>query len=226
MSEALGWLVAFQHADAAFPSGGFAFSNGLEASAALVEELGAFELEAFVAAQILHRWNGADRVALVRAHRLHGNLEALAALDAEVEASLLSEAFRLASRRNGLAFLTAHERIGTAHAREYRGLVRAARAFGHLPVVQALAWSALGVPEETAVLMSGYTSLTNLSSAAVRLGLIGAIDAQAVITRTLPLIARCARSAVDDDAPLASFLPLAEIAVARHGASGVRLFSS
>lgn len=219
-------LLALQHADALFPSGGFAFSQGLEASAALAAELGPFDIDDFLAAQIRHRWAGADRVALVRAHRLNGDADAIARLDAEVEASTASEAFRDASRRNGVALLTTHTRLATPGASDYRARIRRGQALGHLPVIQGLVWQALGLDATTAALMSGYAAVAAPVSAAVRLGHIGAIEAQAVIGRALPLVAQIVALPVDDDEPLAAFLPLAEIAVARHGATGVRLFSN
>lgn len=219
-------LLALQHADALFPSGGFAFSQGLEASAALAAELGPFDLDDFLAAQIRHRWAGADRVALVRAHRLNGDGDAIARLDAEVEASTASEAFREASRRNGVALLTTHGRLATPGAADYRQRIRRGQALGHLAVIQGLVWQALGLDEMTASLMSGYAAVAAPVSAAVRLGHIGAIEAQAVIARALPLVAQVVALPVDDDEALAAFLPLAEIAVARHGATGVRLFSN
>lgn len=219
-------LVALQHADGQFPSGGFAFSQGLEASSTLAGKLGAFDFAAFVDIQIRHRWADADRVALVRAHRLGGDLEALAELDREVEASTFVEGLRSGSRRNGMALLTTHERIGTCGAAAYRAMVRKGEACGHLPVVQGLAWQALDLDEASAVAIGGYQMVASLSTAAVRLGVIGAIDAQKVVARVLPAIEAAARLPVGDDEPLRSFTPLCEIAVAMHGASGQRLFSN
>ncbi|QOF70820.1 urease accessory protein UreF [Aminobacter sp. SR38] len=219
-------LVALQHADGQFPSGGFAFSQGLEASSTLAGKLGAFDFAAFVDIQIRHRWADADRVALVRAHRLAGDLEALAELDREVEASTFVEGLRSGSRRNGMALLTTHERIGTCGTAIYRAKVRKGEACGHLPVVQGLAWQALDLDEASAVAIGGYQMVASLSTAAVRLGAIGAIDAQRVVARALPAIEAAARLPVGDDQPLRSFTPLCEIAVAMHGASGQRLFSN
>lgn len=219
-------LVALQHADGQFPSGGFAFSQGLEASSSLAYQLGAFDFADFVEGQIRHRWADADRVALVRAHRLGGKLEALAELDQEVEASTFMEGLRSGSRRNGMALLTTHERIGTAGAAVYRALIRTGPACGHLAVVQGLVWQALALDEATAVAISGYQMVASLATAAVRLGVIGAIDAQAVVATVLPNIDAVAIKPVADDEPLRSFTPLAEIAVALHGASGQRLFSN
>ncbi len=225
-TDGIGLLVALQHGDSQFPSGGFAFSQGLEASSQMVDRLGAFSFPGFLHVQIAHRWAEADRVALVRAFRLRGDLAALAALDHEVEASTFVEGLRAGSRRNGAALLTTHARIGTAGASDYRAMLRDGVALGHLAVVQGLLWQALGLEEASAVAISGYQAAASLATAAVRLGLIGAIEAQAEIARALPLITEASQRPVADDEPIRSFVPLAEIAVALHGAAGQRLFSN
>lgn len=219
-------LMALQHADGQFPSGGFAFSQGLEASSSLAARLGPFDFPQFVDSQLRFRWAQGDRVALVRAHRLAGDLAALAALDREVDASTVSEGLREGSRRNGLALLTAHQRLGTAGAAACRAMIREGSACGHLPVVQGLVWRALGIEEDAAAAMAGYQMAASLATAAVRLGLVGAIEAQAVLGAALPRLAALCSEPVADDEPLSSFTPLCEIAVALHGASGQRLFSN
>jgi urease accessory protein len=219
-------LLAFQHADGQFPSGGFAFSQGLEAASQLADRIGGFDFASFLQVQIRHRWAEADRVALTRAHRLGGDLSALAVLDAEVEASTFMEGLRSGSRRNGTALLTTHARIGTPGAAGYRTMVRTGNAHGHLPVVQGLLWRALELDEATAVAMSGYQAVSSLTTAAIRLGLIGAIEAQRLIAGAMPLIRESGAVAVKDDEPIRSFIPLAEVAVALHGATGQRLFSN
>ncbi len=219
-------LVALQHGDSQFPSGGFAFSQGLEASSQLADRLGGFDFSSFLQVQISHRWAQADRVALVRAHRAGGDLAALAALDHEVEASSFVEGLRTGSRRNGAALLTTHARIGTPGAAAYRALLRDGTALGHLAIVQGLLWHSLGLDEAAAVSISGYQAAASLATAAVRLGLIGAIEAQAVVATMLPLIDAAAQRSVADDEAIRSFAPLAEIAAALHGAAGQRLFSN
>lgn len=225
-TDGIGLLVALQHCDSQFPSGGFAFSQGLEASSQLVDRLGPFSFPGFLHAQIGHRWADADRIALVRAHRLRGDLSALATLDQEVETSTFVEGLRAGSRRNGAALLTSHARIGTAGAAAYRAMLRDGAAPGHIAVVQGLLWQALGLDEASAVAISGYQAAASLATAAVRLGLIGAIEAQAQVAGALPLIAEASLRPVADDEPIRSFVPLAEIAVALHGAAGQRLFSN
>lgn len=219
-------LVALQHADGQFPSGGFAFSQGLEASSSLAGRLGPFDFAGFLDTQLRFRWADGDRVALARAHRLAGDLDAIAALDREVEASTVSDGLRAGSRRNGLALLTAHQRLGTGGAAPYRAMIRTGAACGHLPVVQGLLWRALDLDEGTAAAMAGYQMASSLGTAAVRLGLIGAIEAQKAISAALPRIEALRAAPVADDEPLSSFTPLCEIAVALHGTSGQRLFSN
>lgn len=221
-----GLLLALQHADSQFPSGGFAFSQGLEAASQLVSRLGAFSFAGFLEGQIRHRWAEADRVALMRAHRCGGDFDALARLDAEVEASTSAEGLRTGSRRNGMALLTTHTRIGTAGADIYRAMIRDGTAFGHLPVVQGMLWQSLGLDEKTAIAISGYQAAASLATAAIRLGLIGAIEAQRHVADMLPVIEAVGAMPVGEDEPLRSFAPLAEIAVALHGATGQRLFSN
>jgi urease accessory protein len=122
--------------------------------------------------------------------------------------------------------LTTHSRIGTAGAAEYRALIGEGKALGHLAVVQGLLWQALGLDEATAVAMGGYQAAASLATAAVRLGLVGAIQSQALLAKALPVIAEVSSTLVADGEPLRSFTPLAEIAVALHGSSGQRLFSN
>jgi urease accessory protein len=219
-------LLVLQHADGLFPSGSFAFSQGLEAVSALSDGCGPFDFDCFVRTQIRCRWAVGDRVALTRAHRAAPDLKKILALDKEVEASTIAEGFRVGSRRNGMGFLTAHERLSSPGAADYRAKVRKGLAEGHLAVVQGLIWRAIGLDEETAVAVSGYQMVAGLSTAATRLGLLGAIEAQATIGRALETIRQASTPPVADDEPLSSFMPITEIALALHGAAGHRLFSN
>ncbi|MDT3379745.1 urease accessory UreF family protein [Labrys neptuniae] len=219
-------LVALQHADSQFPSGGFAFSQGLEASALLKETLGGWDLADFILTQLGHRWAGADRVALIRAHRCGSELAGVAELDREVEASTFVDGLRAGSRRNGMALLTTHACIGTPKASDYRALVREGSACGHLAVMQGLLWRSVGLDETAAASIGGYQAAASLATAAIRLGLIGAIEAQAILTAALPVIAGICREPVADDEPIRSFNPLTEIAVSFHRGGGQRLFSN
>lgn len=221
-------LVAFQQADAAFPSGSFAFSNGIEGMAALEPGLDGTMLAATIEAVIRNRWAGTDRVALVQAWRADGDIARMARIDAALEAATLSEPMRVGSRRNGGALLAAHARLGTPGAAACRDRVRAGSLLGHLAPMQGALWRSLGLSEADAVAVSGYQTASGLVAAAVRLGRIGAIEAQRVLGAMLPILAETAASAPEtgDDIDLVGFTPLIEIAAMRHARAELRLFAN
>jgi len=221
-----GLLTALQQADSGFPSGSFAFSNGIEGLVALETSLDCEGLVAVVTTTIRHRWASADRVAVVYAHRAGDDLAAVAAIDAAVEAASFAEPLRNGSKRNGSALLTAHVRLRTRLAFDLRSFIDAGRAFGHLPVVQGFMWEKLGVSEQNAVAISGYTTATGLIASAVRLGQIGAIEAQAVLASAIRVVAETAEHEIPKDLQIASFTPWLDIAAARQARAQVRLFAN
>ncbi|HEY0291548.1 MAG TPA: urease accessory UreF family protein [Hansschlegelia sp.] len=217
-------LLAIWQADAAFPSGGFAFSNGLEGLAAAGDRLSSDELEAVVEAALRRRWATADRVALVQGFEAANDLDALAEIDREVEATMLAEPFRLGSRRNGAGLLAAHARIGTPGARDWQARVRAGRALGHLATTQAVVWSGAGLDRSGAVLASGYMAVSGFMTAAVRLGVIGAIAAQSTVRNLLPVVAELAATPLPGR--IESFSFRLDIAATRHARGDLRLFAN
>lgn len=222
-------LATIWQADSAFPSGSFAFSNGLEGAAALGAALDRAGLAAILEATLRHRWATSDRVAVVHAFRA-ADLPALAALDRAFDVAILNEPLRLGSRRNGAALLAAHRRLGTPGADGFQREIAAGRAFGHLPVAQGFLWQASGLDESSAVAASGYVTAAGIVAAAVRLGRIGAVDAQTVLARALPIIAEWAdaeATTVSAGAPgFASMTPWIDIAASRHARADIRLFSN
>ena len=232
----LNLLSALQQADAAFPSGSFAFSNGIEGLAATGARLDQPALAGVLAAVLRHRWAPCDRVALVQAwragtatdrpatHRL--DTHRLAAIDRALEAATLPESLRRGSRRNGAALLAAHVRLATPGASELRHALDAGAVLGHLPIVQGALWRGVGLDEATAVQVSAYTVASGLASAAVRLGCLGALAAQAALRDALPLAAELSRPPVGDAEGLGGSLPWLDVACARHQGASLRLFAS
>jgi urease accessory protein len=219
-------LTILQHADSAFPSGSFAFSNGIEGLAAMDAPLGRDGLHDAVAMILRHRWATSDRVALALAHRAGDDFDKLAGIDRAVEAATLAEPLRNGSKRNGNALLAAHIRLRTPGAAELRALIDAGDAHGHLPLVQAFVWRARGMGEADAILVSAYSTASGLIAAAVRLGRIGAVEAQAVLAALLPAIAEAAAPPVAPDAQIESFLPWVDVAASRQARAHLRLFAS
>lgn len=222
-------LTALQQADTAFPSGSFAFSNGLEGLIASDPAFDEAALARTITAALRFRWAGTDRVALILAHRAGPAIEPLAGIDAAVEAASLAEPMRVGSRRNGASLLASHVRLGTPGAADLRAAVRAGRLIGHLPTIQGALWPGLGLDERTAASVSGYLFASGLTSAAVRLGAIGAIEAQRSLGAALPIIAELLEEPVPDltgAIELTGFAPLIEIAAMRQAQAELRLFAN
>ena len=76
-----------------------------------------------------------------------------------------------------------------------------------------------------AILVSGYSTASGLIAAAVRLGRIGAVEAQAVLAALLPAIADLS-APVPPDAEIESFMPWVDAAASRHVRAHLRLFAS
>jgi len=178
-----------------------------------------------VAMVLQHRWVTSDRVAIALAHRAGDDFDKLAEIDQAVEAATLAEPLRNGSKRNGNALLAAHVRLGTEGATELRSQIEAGKARGHLPIVQGFVWRARGMSEANAILVSGYSTASGLIAATVRLGRIGAVEAQAVLAALLPAIADLS-APVPPDAEIESFMPWVDAAASRQARAHLRLFAS
>ena len=218
-------LAALWQSDSAFPSGGFAFSNGLEGAAALDPPLDRAKLAAALKATLRFRWATADRLAVL--HAFHaGDIGQIGTIDRAFEAATIPEPSRTGSRRNGTALLITHARLGTAGAADYRAAIAAARALGHLPVVQGWLWRQCGLDAASAVAASAYTVAVGIVNAAVRLGSVGAIDAHGALADALSSLD--ASPDFDRSLPIrfASMTPWLDIAASRQPRSDLRLFAN
>jgi urease accessory protein len=218
-------LTILQHADSAFPSGSFAFSNGIEGLSAMNASLDRRGLQNVVTFFLRHRWATSDRVAVVLTHRANDAFDKVADIDRAVEAATFAEPLRAGSKRNGNALLAAHVRLATRGARELQRLIENGEAHGHLPVVQGLVWRACGMDEPAAVAVSGYSTAAGLIAAAVRLGCVGAIEAQFVLAAVLETVAELS-TPIASTAEIESFMPWVDAAASRHARAHLRLFAS
>lgn len=217
-------VAAMQFGDGQFPSGGFAFSWGLETlvSEGLIRREG---LGAFIASQLEHRWGTFDRVILVLAHRAIDEAE-LADLDDWVDAFTLAEAQRTGSKRAGRALLDTHARLETPGAASYRARVIAGRGTGHLPVAQGIVLRGAGLSEGAASAVAAYSVVSGFGTAAIRLGLASHLDIQRIMSALRSPIAALVDAPVASRADVSSFVPLSDIALMRHPTRPLRLFSN
>lgn len=210
-------LAVLRLADSAFPSGGFAFSSGLEGAVRdgfVVDEA---DVAAFAEEAIASRWHTQDRVVLRRAWNDPRQADDLA------EASTVTSTLREASRRSGAALLSTFASLDNADAVAYRAMVLTGDAPGHLPVAQAVSYRGLGLSTSAAEAISGWQVLSGIASAALRLGVTGHIGSQRVMIAAEAVLSEILDAPVDRQP--SSFTAFADIAAQRRS-DGIRLFAS
>jgi urease accessory protein len=216
-----------QLADSAFPAGGFAHSGGLEAAVQLGEVEGASGVRRYVEELT---WREGRLMLPVVGVAWDAGLGGVARIDARVEAMLTSEIAQRASRAQGRAFVAAAARAFGDATPELAALDEALRTHalvGHHAVVFGAIARALALPRESALQLFLFAQLRGVLSAAVRLGRVGPLEAQAVQHALAPLCARVvdeARGLGLDDA--AQTAPLHELWGALHDRLYSRLFQS
>jgi len=218
-------LALLQLGDSAYPAGGFAFSWGLEGLAADGMLANREELDQIIADQLARRWASMDRVLLRQAFRAE-DCAAIAAVDRLAEAATPSAEMREGSRRAGKALLGVRVKLDGPLSVAYRGLVSSDARLGHLPIAQAIVGRDADCSLEAVELVSGWTLVTGLVSAAVRLGIVGYIEAQRSQAMARALLGELLAEASLPDALPASFTPFVDIAVSRGPLRHVRMFTT
>lgn len=218
-------LALMQYGDSAYPAGGFAFSWGVEGLVAdgLLENRQ--DLEDFIWEHLRFRWNSMDRPLLAQSYRA-GTPEAIAAVDRFAEVSTISAPMRDGSRRAGRALLGVSARRGRPLSVAYRALLAADSRLGHLAVMQAVVLRDAGLGLHAAELVSGWTLINGLVSAAGRLGCIGHVEAQETLQAARTTLAELLMRPLSENAALSSFTPLIDIAVSRARSRSVRMFTT
>ncbi|MDC8450641.1 MAG: hypothetical protein LV473_20125 [Nitrospira sp.] len=222
-------LEGLRFVDTFFPSGGYAFSSGLEAAiqggAVKTSDQFARYIEDLLRGGMSRR----EALATKLANRAgsEGLLNDAVQIDRELDATKLGRESRLASRQMGRQVI----RVAADQIRakpvlsEYRDEVDAERVPGHLAVTFGLTmgtcdWS----PEETAAAFL-YQTAVGFVSAAMRLSPIGQHEGQRILGEWLPLIERISRE-VDLNKTMSSWSPIQDIYAMRHGSLEWRLFRS
>jgi len=222
-------LEGLRFIDTFFPSGGYAFSSGLEAAVQGGAVKNSDQLARYIEDLLRGGMSRREALATKRANRAGaaGKISAVLEIDRALEATKLSRESRLASRQMGRQVI----RVAADQIRarpvltEYRDAVESERAPGHLAVAFGLTLGASGwSPEETAAAFL-YQTAIGFISAAMRLSPIGQHEGQRILGEWLPLIERISREA-DSGAGMNSWSPIQDIYAMRHGSLEWRLFRS
>ena len=210
-------LAALQLADSGFPSGAFVYSWGLEAAAS-AGQVTRVSFPDWIAVELLGRWASFDRVVLSAAF----GADPLD-YDAEVDTLFWAEDLRAKSAEAGQSFLAAMARLGDPVAIRFRDATLDGHAHGHLPVAQGAVFRSMGLSLDLALAASAHSAAQSLSSAGVRLGIVGALEAQRVIADLHPELAEVIAPPAPGTLP-SSFAPISEIAMLHP--SEARLFAN
>lgn len=220
MTAPRNWLL-LQLADGTFPSGGFAHSAGLEAATVLggvaVSSAG---LASFLESSL--RQAGRASLPFVRAATVDPGR--LAELDEAFDATLPLSGPNRSSRAQGRALASAGSRIWEAllpiaeHTRRGPG--------HHAPVFGAV-FGTLGMGPDDTLAAYLHSSARSILSAAVRLGLLGPLEAQRLQAERAPLLDTILEGARSlEPAQAAQTAPLLEIYAALHERLDGRMFQS
>ncbi len=175
------WLI-WQLIDSAFPTGGFAHSSGLEAAWQHGEVPNCERMMAFVEAS-LHQLG---RAALPFVAEAYDSPERAAEFDSLCDVFLSNHVANRASRAQGRAFLSAAKRTFGAGMEKQKAEFPSA----HFAPVFGACLRILEVERETAIRMFVFNHLRGLFAAAVRLNIIGPMEAQIMQRRSAPLAER------------------------------------
>lgn len=222
-------LEGLRFVDTFFPSGGYAFSSGLEAAVqdGAVKNSDQFSryVEDFLRGGMSRREALATKIASTAG--AEGVISAALEVDRRLDAAKLSRESRMASRQMGRQVIrVAADQIKAKPVlSEYCDEVEADRAPGHLAVAFGLTLGACGwSPGETTAAFL-YQTAVGFVSAAMRLSPIGQHEGQRILGEWLPLIERISRE-VDSSAGMSSWSPIQDIYSMRHGSLEWRLFRS
>lgn len=215
------WLL-WQLADSSFPSGGFGHSGGLEAAWQLGEVRSSAELAEFIQTTL-----GQTRAAaLPFLSEAYFAPERVTELDRFYDAFLTNHVANRASRAQGQGWLIALERafaLPTISALREKVLAQP----GHFAPVFGAASALLCISHGSALRLFLFLAARGLVTSAVRLGIVGPLEAQGIQFRLMPeaeaLGARCGKLRAADAAQTA---PLLDILHGAHDRLYSRLFQS
>lgn len=216
-------LRLLQLSDSAFPTGAYAFSDGLETLTQNGTVRTTADLSAFLGGQLLHGWGTQDVPACALAWQAAAGSDTaaqLAELDDLLDSLKLVEGPRLASLRVGANLSRAARRLWPEATADLPATRHHAVTFG-------AAAQRLGAAQAAAV--GAYVSswLLGRATSATRLMKVGGLDAQAAAAACEPQALACIRFALAaGPEDLGGFSPVLDAAAARQATLAERLFQT
>lgn len=225
----LALIQGLRFVDSFFPSGGFAYSSGLEAAVQGEAVRNAEDLSRYVEDLLLNGMGRREAVAVGLAHdaMLKQALQIAFDADRELDAMKTGRESRQASRQMGRQIIRiAAEQIEECSLlQDFLAAVEAERTPCHLAMSLGLTLTAAGWSREDAVAGYLYQVATGLMSAALKLLPIGQREGQRLLDGWMSLIAELSGQ-VQPDMTMTSWSPIQDIYAMRHSRLESRLFRS
>jgi urease accessory protein len=222
-------LNGFRFVDSFFPSGGYAFSSGLEAAVQGGAVRNAEELSHYVVELLTTGIGEREAVAAGLAHdaSVSGILKIAFKADRELEAMKLGRESRTASRQMGrqVIRLAANQHARHLLIEDYLAAVEAEQTPGHVAVSLGLTLAAAGWSKEDTIAAFLYQTATGFVAAAMKLLPIGQREGQRLLESWLEVIERVSHKA-SHQRVLQSWSPVQDIYAMRHSRLESRLFRS
>lgn len=95
-----------------------------------------------------------------------------------------------------------------------------------MAAVQGFLGAATGLDETTLCALSAYGLAVSAVSAALRVGLLGHVDSQAILVRLRAVVDEAVASPHPDVTRIHAYTPMAEIAMMRHETGSGRMFAN
>jgi urease accessory protein len=225
----LSLLNGLRFVDSFFPSGGYAFSSGLEAAVQGGAVRNAEELSRYVVESLMTGMGEREAVTVGLAHEAYvsGVLDMAFKTDKELEAMKLDRESRTASRQMGrqVIRLAADQLARRPLIEEYLAAVEAEQTPGHLAVSLGLTLAAAGWSKEDSIAAFLYQTATGFVAAAMKLLPIGQREGQRLLESWLEMIEPISLKAAHQRV-LQSWSPIQDIYAMRHSRLESRLFRS
>jgi len=225
----LSLIHGLRFVDSFFPSGGFAFSSGLEAAVKDGSVCDGRELARYVEDLLVHSISRREATAVAVAHQAgtEGKLEPALMVDRELDSLKIGRESRLASRQMGRQVIrvAADQLLDSRLLREFHRAIEEERTPGHLPVSIGMTLAACGWSRQDTVGAYLYQTAQGFVSAAMKMLPIGQQEGQQLLVRLAPLLADLSRMAKPHEA-LVSWAPVHDIYAMRHARLESRLFRS
>jgi urease accessory protein len=222
-------LKGLRFVDSFFPSGGYAYSSGLEAAVQAKAVRSGDDLSLYVEDTFRQGVAHREAVAVAVAHDalLRNDLHPALSADHELHAMKLGQESRVASQQMGrqIAKIAVEQLAPHAVVQDFYRAIEAERAPGHFPVALALTLADAGWSKTETIAAFCYQTAVGFVSAGLKLLPIGQSEGQHLLERWIPLLDRCATLAAESQR-MSAWSPVQDIYAMRHSRLESRLFRS